>query len=517
MIEERKIIIGLITKTEYIQKIQGFWTITLFESKTAKRIAAWCMEYYDKYQKAPGKEFETLYDQKRANGLPKDIIKELEEDILPGLSEEYENEDFNVDYIVDITKNYFDSQHLLRHNEEVTNLLSTGKLIEAKKLAGNYQPISKESANWIDLSDVNVLKKIENAFSRTTEGLIWYPGALGEFWNDQLIRGGFVALLGPEKRGKTFTMIDMAMRAAKQRKRVAFFEAGDMNEDQLLKRICIYLASRSDNAKYTGKIWEPVKDCIFNQTDICDREERTSRYGLLPQVASEVEALKLKQVITKKDLQKAFYEAKRYVPCEHCEEFKRNSWGTPYLREIDVGEPLTYKEAEQYIMNFFVRHARQFKIFTAPSGTFSVKQSLNVMQIWEKEDGFIPDVVFYDYPDIMVDEYEKDQRQKQNKIWMDLRGVSDIRRCLTVAVTQADADSYEHDILLLKNFSEDKRKYGHVTAMYGLNQDHKGREKELGIMRLNKLVIREGEFSVNDQVTILQNLKRGRPFMTSYK
>ena len=65
-------------------------------------------------------------------------------------------------------------------------------------------------------------------------------------------------------------------------------------------------------------------------------------------------------------------------------------------------------------------------------------------------------------------------------------------------------------------FKKDKRKYAHVTACYGLNQDPKDREKRLGIMRINEIVIREGDFSNAHEVTILQNLKRGRPFLSSF-
>ncbi len=84
------------------------------------------------------------------------------------------------------------------------------------------------------------------------------------------------------------------------------------------------------------------------------------------------------------------------------------------------------------------------------------------------------------------------------------------------SVTQSDADSYERDRLKSKNFSEDKRKYGHVTAMYGLNQDKTDREKEIGIMRINEIMLREGAFSSINEVYVLQNLKRGQPCLSSY-
>ena len=68
----------------------------------------------------------------------------------------------------------------------------------------------------------------------------------------------------------------------------------------------------------------------------------------------------------------------------------------------------------------------------------------------------------------------------------------------------------------MENFSEDKRKFGHVTAMWGLNQDRYGREKSLGMMRINDLVKREGAFHESNEITVLHNLSRGKPFLYSY-
>ena len=45
----------------------------------------------------------------------------------------------------------------------------------------------------------------------------------------------------------------------------------------------------------------------------------------------------------------------------------------------------------------------------------------------------------------------------------------------------------------LHNFTEDKRKYGHVTGMLALNQTPT--EKDIQGMRLNWLLLREAPFS----------------------
>ena len=81
---------------------------------------------------------------------------------------------------------------------------------------------------------------------------------------------------------------------------------------------------------------------------------------------------------------------------------------------------------------------------------------------------------------------------------------------MVIAPTQADAASYGLDTLEASNFSEDKRKLAHVTGMLGLNQN--ASEKDGGIMRLNWIVLREGEFNTSRCLHVGQCLSLGRAF-----
>jgi hypothetical protein len=508
---ERRLITGLIVSTDFIQQLQGKWDLSLFESPTAKRIASWCLDFFNKYNKAPGKEITPIFYQKVKNGLPKNLVSDIE-DILDGLSQEFEKDSINVNYLVDEAITYFNEQHLRKHTEKINGLIETGQLFEAQKEALSFKPISKESGNWIDLSNESVLEKIEKAFTTSNEVLIKFPGALGRFWNDQMVRDGFVAIMASEKRGKSWVLLELAIRSAKQKRKVAFFQAGDMTEGQQLKRIAVHLAKKSNLEKFSGKMFEPVKDCIFNQTGKCTREECRGDYGVFEKLSPDF----IRNEITISELKKAFKENSDYIPCGICEDFERNSWGTPWLKEINIKYPLESNEAKEVISKFFIKYKRQFKLSTHPNGTLTIRKAKTILDIWEKEDGFMPDIIFFDYPDIMDDETVKEFRHKQNKIWMDGRGLSQERHALVIWVTQTDADAYTKNLVKMENFSEDKRKYAHPTAFYALNQDKDGREKALGIMRINEIVIREGEFDNNHQVHILQNLKRGLPFLTSY-
>jgi 6-pyruvoyl-tetrahydropterin synthase len=61
---ERQIIIGAIVSTEYLQQIKDIWNLQWFESATAKRIARWIWQYFSEYNKAPGKNIQTIFYDK---------------------------------------------------------------------------------------------------------------------------------------------------------------------------------------------------------------------------------------------------------------------------------------------------------------------------------------------------------------------------------------------------------------------------------------------------------------------
>ena len=268
---ERRIIIGLITSTEFIQNIRNDWDVKLLESQMAKRLATWCIDYFDQYGKAPSKNIEGIYYQKLKEGLPDVISEEIEEDILPGLSEEYERETFNLDYLLDQARLYLKEKRLLRFSKEIQGAVDEGDLTEAERIAAEFKPNANGVGACLDLSNKEAVEKsIDKAFDETFQSIIRYPKQVGEFLNAQLVRGGFVSLMGTEKRGKTFWLLDMAIRAHRQKAKVAFFQAGDMTETQQMKRLCSLLTKKSTNKKYIGPMLESVADCVRNQINSCD-------------------------------------------------------------------------------------------------------------------------------------------------------------------------------------------------------------------------------------------------------
>ena len=139
---ERQIIIGLITSTEYCLKIKDIWDVKLIESATAKRLATWAWEYFNKYDEAPGKNIEGIFYKKIKNPkFPKDIAEEIEQDVLPSLSEEYENKAFNLEYLLEETEKHFNERHIQLLTDNIQALLANGEREEAEKMVKEFRPL----------------------------------------------------------------------------------------------------------------------------------------------------------------------------------------------------------------------------------------------------------------------------------------------------------------------------------------------------------------------------------------
>ena len=217
--------------------------------------------------------------------------------------------------------------------------------------------------------------------------------------------------------------------------------------------------------------------------------------------------------MVKTDLVKAYKDNADYKPCTRCKEMYK---GVPWVKKLNSVRPINLSQSRDAFHDFFKKTGRRFKLDTYPNKTLTVSQIKAKLDIWERQSGFVADVVAIDYADILVPEIRTDHRHQVNDVWQGLRNMTQERHVLGVTATQADSASYEKGRLKMINFSEDKRKLGHVTVMYGLNQDQYGRETDIGIMRINEIVKRTGASSTTREVKVLQNLSRGRPFLTSY-
>ena len=492
---ERNILIGMIVSDRFIKEIIPMYSPDLMEIEYAPIVAKWCIDYFNQYEKAIGLDIQDVFDgwRKRAKNEEQETFIEK---FLMSLSEEFEHADkFNVDYLLDKAVMQFKKKSLKNLAEDISYSLEQDALEDAELVLQEFRKVEKLTNTGIDPYDDQ--EAIQSAFESKQEPLFKIPGTLGRLVNDDLTRDSFITLMGPEK---SFWLMYFAMQAHRGRCNVALFSVGDMSEAQMVRRQHISLSKKSDLKKYCGELKIPVLDCENNQKDTCTLRIRTSKFGCYED--GEIMSLE---------------DAQGYVPCTACarkrpKDFKGAVWHT--LRpEVD---PLTWREAFKAGQEYKKKvRAKGFKLATFPNDSISVTGIRNVLDMWERTEGFIPDVVVIDYADILMPERLNEEfRHQENTKWKALRRMSQELHICLITATQTNRESYDVKNIELKHAGEDKRKFAHVTAAYALNQTND--EQQAGIMRIAPLVVREDAYNTGYNVHVLQCLQIGSPYISSY-
>lgn len=451
---ERKVLIGLIVDAHVLGKIASRWREGLFKTKWANLVAKWCVDYYNQYSKAPKADIENLFISWASTYADKDTVQ-LVDKFLSGLDQEYEHleENINSDYLIDQAGKHFNAVQLQRLSETIAGDIDRGHIEEASKRVVDYSLVEVGNGSGVDV--FNDKEALKAAADLETKPLIKYTEALYHFFLDAFVPDSFIAALAPEKRGKTFWLTDIAWRGIEQGKNVAFFSVGDMSERQMMRRLMSRATERPFKAKKK-----------YNIPTMFEKEP-----GSAPVYS---------------------FKAKRT---------------TTSLKAVDA-----YKAFKAHRKKHNLR-PDCLKLSTHPNDSISVKGVEAILQQWER-DGWVADVVVIDYADILaMPDGGTETRDKINSTWKQLRALSQRRHVCLVTATQADAASYEVASMNMTNFSEDKRKFSHVTGMFGINQTDE--EKRAQQYRLNWIVLRESDYDVSKEVHVIGCLDIGQPAIFS--
>lgn len=459
---EEKIVTAMIVSNEFLSQLAPVIDPNLLTADHFRKIAGWCVKYFNRYHKAPKHHIEHIYASWSEKDTAKEETVDAVHDVLSKLSSDYSEDDYNnVPYLLDEASAHLSALKLGRIRDDLENALLDKDIATAEKAIHSYSALELGVGVGIDMFEDE--KAWEKAFSTSTKSLFQVGGPeTAHFWQNAFCRDNLIAVLGPEKRGKTFWCCEFAMRALMARRKVALFEVGDMSESQIMKRMAVRFAGKPMFRKQCGVITIP-------------RAIR-KRKG---KVQLKRKTIRIRKPVTNKDRKLAM------------KKFKRR---------YGLAKERTY-----------------FMTSVHPNSTLNVAGINGILDKWQVEKDFIPDVIIIDYADILAREPSArggEIRDSINETWKALRRLSQERHCLVIAPTQADSMSYDIDTLTMKNFSEDKRKLSHVTGMLGLNQTPE--EKMLNIMRLNWIVLREAPFSVDKCLYVGQCLNLARAFCCSY-
>jgi len=462
--KEKLILTGMVLSSEVLQQVQFLHDVSAFPSKYAQTVSTWCLDYFASYGRAPRTDIQEIFEERRMT--MEDQEAGLIEDLLRKLSSEYEASDgVNSPYIVDQAEMFFKRAGIKKAATNALKLLEADDLIEAEREMVEFSTVERPQGGWIN--PYTDSEAIDAAFESKQDPLFTFPSAFGHMVNRQLTRGSFMALLGVEKIGKTWILDLFATQAGKHRCNVAFFSVGDMTQEDMIIRKATGLTGIISDDDWVDVIYNRPREFI-------EREDtREGNFGL-PGWDVVIKEEKQTRLLTAS-------EAKRAGRA-----FARNMTG------------------------------KDFRLFTLPNDTVNVHYIEAQLDIMEAMEGWCPDVIVIDYADILAPEpgSSSDFRHQQNKTWKALRALAQKRFCFVLTATQADAAAYgKIGYLKRSNFSEDKRKLAHVTAMLGLNQTED--EKIAGVMRVNWIALRSGHYIESKMCHMLQCLPIGRPLLGS--
>lgn len=382
-----------------------------------------------------------------------DDTKELIARYLKQLSDNYESRkrQANPAYLVDVAHAYFNRVGLLKLSESIKSDVEASDLDKAMKRLNSFSHVDLGSEAAVDILDPS---NVEEVFASKGEALIQWEGALGNFINDNMRRDEFLAFMAPEKTGKTWWLIEAAWKALTQGRNVAFFEVGDMSQGQLLNRF------------YTRIARHPSEPCVVKKPVYLNHDPDT------PSAFTEFEEIEFKEGLTPERARSIMTKAQR-------------KYGKDKL-----------------------------KLSVHANSSVNVAGLEGVLQTWERESQWTPDVILIDYADILAPPVGVvESRDQINATWKQLRALSQRRHCLVITATQTDAESYKVGILSRSNFSEDKRKFAHVTGMLGLNVSEEDKDNQ--VTRLNWILRRERKFSDSKLCHVAGCLDLGAPAILS--
>lgn len=459
---ERQFIIAMATSKPFLSGMSATLDPDLLQVPYLRRIAEWCLEYFREYGKAPGKNLEPLFHSWVETESPKEDDAEAVGDFLDVISKEHQaSKKINVAYLMDEASKYLTLKKVALLKDTLDTCLLRSNQEDALSAITGFNVIDMGADTGSD--PMNKRDPWDRAFAEPPEPVIKFNGDAGRFLNTALVRDSLVSIQAPEKRGKTFFCTEMALQAIRSHSRVAMFQVGDLSESQFIRRLGVRLAGIP--------MWRNQLKGVQYPTSLRLVEGEDG-----PEGSVTFKTKSFKNVITMADSWRA---RRRFM--QH---------------------------------NGILPHNTYFMLSVHANSSINVRGIGSILDRWRHQLNFIPDVVIIDYADILAPEDSREEHRHQvNSTWKALRRLSQERHCLVIAPTQAAASSYTAKTQKMGNFSEDKRKFAHVTGCLGLNQTEPEKEKQL--MRLNWILMRENVFHPNQCLHVAQCLALGRPMVIS--
>lgn len=482
---ENQIITGMITSTKFLSEIRSVYASEYFQNSFAKVIGFWCMDYFDQYKKAPGIHIKDIYNIETEEGLA-DEDKEIIAIFLDKLSKQYsEGQEINADYIRDNAFSYFRKRSLELSTDKMQKLLNIGKIDEAEEVLLNHKKVAYQLSGWFNPFDN---KEILDTFLDDEQEYFALPGAIGHILG-KMERDWFIAVLAPFKRGKSFFLQEMAVRALYQKFKVVFISL-EMQKKNLKERL--YRRLTAFGNKYQEDVFiYPAFDCVYNQDGSCGRKERINRIPLIVDGAIP-----------------EFNEDLEYRPCAYCRDhhiagYAMTTWFEPMTRP-----KFDFKPTKSILKSIETMYGNNIRYMSYPRFTAGLSDIRRDLYLLEQKEEFIPDIIIIDYADILKPDTKGDKRNQIDDIWKMLASMAAERHCILFTASQGTRGSIYKPDVTQEDLAEWIGKLGHVDIFLGLNQTKADKKSKL--LRVNVLVHRHKEIDESLHALLLQQLEVGQ-------
>lgn len=503
---EQRILIALLVSDRFCQEMLPVINPQYLQLEYGKVLFRWIKDYHDKFQEAPKKTIQNIYEVEKDN-IRDQSVADMMREFLVVLSQKYEQEDdLNIEWEIDQAIKYLRERSMLVTAELVQSAIVSGKVDQAEEYMAGYRKVRKSLSAWVDPFTAQFAEKVYNAkFMKENDReradfLFRFPGILGQFLGPFDI-GWLVTWMGPLKRGKTWFLWECALQAIYAGHRVVFISL-EMKDIGIASRAYKRLLAMSEVA---GTFLYPVWDCFYNQDGSCNRRERVNTIRLLLSDGTKPK----------------YDRADRYYrPCSVCR-------GANIKKEQYTYSPETWYEdvsREQITLPRMVEGARGFKtqwgdklrLISHPRFAANLSDINHDLDDLEYIDDYVPKVIIIDYANILAPEDDKGQDSEQAVIdttWKGLGKLCGQRNALVITANHSTRDTLEKKNVKAKDTGRDIRIGQHVDMMPTLNQTAK--EKREGVMRIGIAAHRWRDFDEDAHVRVLQQLELGQPAMDS--
>lgn len=486
-------------------------------TKEYKNIFRWVIRYFARFNKAPKKSIQNIYEHKKKN-LGREQ-RELTEAYLDRVAEEYaqgQEDALDPQFVWSvILPDFMRERELAYRIEKAQEKLDKGLVGQAEEVFTEYAPVIQEIEDEnlgmiMPLTRDDLKVAAEEAFNE--EDIVYrFEGnqeAIKSIIGD-LRRGWLVAVTGIEKAGKSYFLEEIGYTAAVyQEKKVLKINlelSMTMQRERLWKRI----SGATDPWQIGDNIY-PVLDCENNQHGTCKRKEMRKVMR------------KKKPLFEKPGEAILFEDHPRWSTCDFCRDKKirKNQRDTKQFIPTIYFDHSRLKEVDKKVVRRAMRKHERFanlenyrvKCFPRFSVTFDEVRTY-IMRYIEKTH-WHPDIILLDYVDIMAAEHQETRIDIDNR-WKKASKLAGELNCLVLNADQANKAARTAYTIDKTSTSESKTKDGHLDVRFAINQ--MPYEKDLNIARMNCLFHRHLDFNEQREVLVTQRLEVSQPILDSVR